>query len=99
MGEGYRAFGPLLKRSIALKFPLPSKEWPGHSRRLMEEARAASRLDHPNIAHVYDFGAAPDGRPFIVMEYVDGEPLHQLLRKGRLSSTRTVAVIDQVLMA
>ena len=99
MGEVYRAVDPLLKRSIALKFPLTPKQSLHQARRFLDEARAASRLDHPNIARVFDFGDAPDGRPFIVMEYVDGDGLKDLIRNGRLSPARTLALIDQVLTA
>jgi eukaryotic-like serine/threonine-protein kinase len=52
--------------------------------RFLREARLAARLSHPNIVAVYDVGEE-DGRPFIVMEYVEGEPLSDLLEaRGRL---------------
>jgi len=55
---------------------------PEFKQRFLREARLAARLAHPNIVAVYDVGEQ-DGRPFIVMEYVEGETLSDLLRRGR----------------
>src|SRR6478752_4707580 len=49
--------------------------------RFHREARAASRLDHPNVIRVVDFGMEPDGILYIVMEYVEGYDLFQVLRR------------------
>jgi serine/threonine protein kinase len=65
-------------------------------RRFLREARLAARVSHPNVVQVFDAGAADDGTPYIVMEYVDGESLAELLRrKGRLPPERAVAVTAQ----
>jgi eukaryotic-like serine/threonine-protein kinase len=57
--------------------------------RFMREARMAAGLSHVNIVHVYDVGQDTDERPYIVMEYVDGESLAETLaREGRLSPAR-----------
>ncbi len=90
VGEGgmssvYRAHDRLLERTVAIKILHEH-----HSRdedyveRFRREARAAARLQHPNIVTVIDRGEA-DGRQFIVFEYIDGENLKQLVRReGRL---------------
>jgi eukaryotic-like serine/threonine-protein kinase len=64
-------------------------------RRFLREARVAARVSHPNIVAVYDVGDE-DGLPFIVMEYVDGETLSDLLRRrGRLEPGEAVALALQ----
>ena len=63
------------------------------------EARAASRLDHPNIAHIYDYGEAPDGRPFPVMELVQGKTLREVLKDGPLPLPRSIDITKGVLRA
>jgi len=61
--------------------------------RFLREAQLAARLSHPRLVRVYDFGHDPDGRPFIVMEYVEGGSLAETLaRDGVLSPARVVAV-------
>jgi serine/threonine-protein kinase len=61
--------------------------------RFLREAQLAAPLSHPNVVRVYDFGHDPDGRPFIVMEYVEGGSLAEALaRDGALTPARVVAV-------
>lgn len=61
------------------------------------EAQAAASIQHPNVVDVTDFGKSPDGVFFLVMEYVEGESLYQLLRReGTLSLPRTAAILQQV---
>lgn len=65
--------------------------------RFTREARNASRLNHPNVCTVYDFGEIRDGLPFIAMEYVDGETLTRVLeREGPLPPERAVTIAVQV---
>lgn len=68
--------------------------------RFQREAKAASRLNHPNSISVLDFGQAEDGALFIAMEYVAGQDLHQILsREWPLNEGRVVRIVSQVLSA
>jgi serine/threonine-protein kinase len=75
MGIVYRARDEKLQRDVALKFlgALPTGSSASHEK-ILEEARAISALNHPNICTVYEVGEA-DGKPYIAMEFVDGKPL------------------------
>src|SRR5947209_10608859 len=65
--------------------------------RFEREARAAASIRHPNVVDVNDFGQSAEGVFFFVMEYVDGETLHQLLRReGTLGLQRTSGIMQQV---
>jgi eukaryotic-like serine/threonine-protein kinase len=64
--------------------------------RFVREARLAARLSHPNVVSVYDAGEEADGRPFIVMEFVDGETLADVLdKRGRLPADEAVGLALQ----
>lgn len=65
--------------------------------RFEREARAAASIRHPNVVDVTDFGKSPEGVFFLVMEYVDGESLYQLLRReGTLDIQRMMTILGQV---
>lgn len=84
MGEVYKAHDTHLDRLVALKvLPPQDTEDPERNRRMLQEARAASALNHPNIIQVYDVDTS-DGITFIAMEYVEGRPLDQLIPPGGL---------------
>ena len=83
MGEVWRATDTALDRQVAVK--LLKQEYaddPTFRARFESEARHAAALHHSGIAQIYDFGAQA-ARPFLVMEYVQGQPLHEMLRSGR----------------
>jgi dienelactone hydrolase len=83
MGVVYDGVDLRLKRKVAIKV-LPDGEGSAdRRRRFLLEAQAASSLNHPNIVTIHDVDAA-NGVDFIVMEYVDGTPLHQLIPTGGL---------------
>ena len=64
--------------------------------RFEREVRAAASIRHPNVVDVTDFGKSPEGVFFLVMEYVDGESLYQLLRReGTLDVQRTMTILGQ----
>lgn len=100
MGTVWLATDRLLGRSVAVKLlheGLSSDAAFGE--RFRREARAAASLGHPNIVAVYDTGEA-DGVPYIVMEHISGESLHQVLsRKGPLAVEDTARVARSILGA
>src|SRR5260370_41240253 len=99
MGEVFAAEGLHLGRRVAIKFTTPRDELGEYLQRFRREARAASRLTHPNVARVYDYGESPDGRPFLVMELVEGTSLRDKLRQWRLEPAPTTATVAGVLRA
>ena len=96
MGEVYLAEDTRLHRRVALKvLPPASADDPRARDRLLQEARAAAKLDHANICTVFDVGDA-DGLTYIAMQYLEGETLDRRLRRGRLDGSSAVAIARQV---
>jgi non-specific serine/threonine protein kinase len=86
MGVVYRARDRKLDRDVALKFvPAAAGEDAEATIRLLNEARAASALDHPHIATIYEVGETPEGKPFIAMAYSPGKSLEDRLARKDLS--------------
>src|SRR6266852_3024439 len=81
MGEVYKARDTRLDRVVALKILPPTALKSGRERRFIQEARAASSLNHPNIVHIYDVGEE-NGTHFIAMEYVAGVTLQKKIGRG-----------------
>src|SRR5215210_5224171 len=100
MAEVHLGRDRLLDRPVAIKLLYPHVAADAaFVERFRQEAKIAATLAHPNIVAVYDFGEA-DGGPVLVMEYVAGESLAQLLeREGRLSLKRALPIIQLVLTA
>ena len=80
MGEVYLARDPVLDRDVAVKLINEDVDTARSRQRLVQEARAAGRLHHPNIVTVFDAGEHED-QPFIAMEFVRGETLGRLIRR------------------
>ncbi|MHC4953289.1 MAG: protein kinase domain-containing protein [Planctomycetota bacterium] len=96
MGAVYRAEDSKLGRSVALKFLPPElASDPSARRRLLKEAQVASRLNHPNIATIYEVRDT-DAMPFIAMELVEGESLKDILDRGPLPTNRLLDVARQI---
>lgn len=96
MGAVYRAEDEKLQRAVALKFLPAELAADALAReRMVKEARAASRLNHPNIATIYEVGEGGD-TPFIAMELVSGESLKQILLRGALPASQLVEVARQI---
>jgi len=84
MGEVFRAKDPRLQREVAIKILTGSGlSDPGRQQRFLQEARAASALNHPNIVAVYDIGTE-QGSTFIVSELIDGISLRQYVNRAPL---------------
>ncbi|MGA8027270.1 MAG: protein kinase [Bryobacteraceae bacterium] len=99
MGEVYLAQDTRLGRYVALKF-LP-REFAADQvmlRRLQQEARAASALNHPNILTIYEIGEI-DGEQFIASEYIDGETLRNAMRRGSIEPRAAIEIASQVASA
>src|SRR5438445_2531186 len=98
MSTVYQALDGVLERQVAIKLLAEHlAEDDGFVARFRREALAAAKLVHPNIVQVYDSGHDPEAhRHFIVMEYVEGESLGQILReRGRLGLDETVDIVQQ----
>lgn len=100
MGEVYRAHDSVLAREVAIKvLHLSLAGDQGFVERFRREARSAAGLNHPNIVHVHDWGAV-DGVYFMVMEYVRGQSLRDVLNaEGLLAPATAADVLLQVLAA
>jgi serine/threonine protein kinase/Tfp pilus assembly protein PilF len=96
MGVVYKARQRSLDRLVALKVLAPEREKePQFAERFAREAQALAKLSHPHIVTIYDFGQA-DGLFYLLMEYVDGVNLRQLLRTRRLESKEALAIVPQI---
>src|SRR5512146_73111 len=96
MGVVYKAGDLTLHRDMALKFlPADVASDPAARQRLVREAQAASRLNHPNIATIYEVGEA-EGVPFIAMEYVTGESLRHALQRGPIPAAQLTSLARQI---
>ena len=101
MGTVFRVEHAILGRGYALKV-LRAKVFerdPSASQRFLREARAAARVRHPNIVDVFDFGHLVDGRPYFVMELLEGESLIDRVARGALEVHEVVAIGRQMAAA
>ncbi len=96
MGAVYRAEDLILGREVALKFLSVGATFDPEARhRLVKEAQAASRLNHPNIATIYELNVT-ETVPFIAMELVPGRTLKELLLQGSLPPAQLLTTVRQV---
>ena len=98
MGQVYLAEHVKMGRRSAIKVMNPSMVHdPDAVARFNREASNASRITHPNVCAIYDFGETPDGLIYLAMEFIEGEPLTDLLeREGALPVPRAVGIFTQV---
>ena len=79
---------------VALKLLQPEAQSPAAAERLVQEAQAAARVDHPGIVRVLDVGRTSEGHPFLVMELLEGESLEDILfRKTRLDPVTAIQLV------
>ncbi len=94
MGEVYKAEDTKLKRLVALKFlPAEFTRDADSKRRFIEEARAASALDHANICTIHGIDETHDGQLFIIMAYYEGETLKNRLKSGTDDKKRSLTLL------
>ena len=98
MGQVYLAEHVKMGRRSAIKVMNPSMVHdPDAVARFNREASNASRITHPNVCAIYDFGETPEGLIYLAMEFIEGEPLTELLeRDGALPVRRAVGIFVQV---
>jgi len=98
MGIVYSANDTRLNRPVALKMILDSGDDEDSRKRFLREAQAAARVTHPNICRLYDIGEV-DGRPFLVMELLEGEPMCERLGRGPMPLAEGLQVTLDILSA
>jgi serine/threonine-protein kinase len=104
MGAVYRAFDPLIKRTLAIKtirldIPRQSPQYKSFIERFYHEARISGTLSHPNIVTLFDIGEE-GGVPYLAMEFVEGETLSSILERGvRFPPEKVIGLISQIASA
>jgi serine/threonine protein kinase len=97
MGEVFLAHDTRLDRQAAIKFlPADLASDPDRRQRFFSEAKAASALNHPHVCVVYDVGETEAGLPFIAMEFVEGEALGELAKRGSPKISKVIRIAVQV---
>ena len=105
MGAVYKAFDPLIKRTIAIKtirldIPPQSPHYRTFIERFYHEARISGTLSHPNIVTLFDIGETEDKVPFLAMEYIDGETVSDVLNGGRqFRPEQVIGLVSQMAAA
>jgi len=103
MGEVYRALDTELQRQVALKLlPAEFAFHPDRMKRFIQEARAASALNHPNIITVYDIGrvsADENAAPYFATELIDGVTLREYMSRGKLKLADVLDFVSQIASA
>jgi non-specific serine/threonine protein kinase len=97
MGVVYKALDTTLDRHVAIKFLPPQlKSDKDAKKRFVHEAKAASALNHSNIAVIHEIDETPEGQMFIVMAFYDGHTLKDKLEDGPLPLDRTIDIVSQI---
>lgn len=96
MGEIYLAQDTRLNRKVAIKFlPAELTQNEQAKKRLLKEAQAAAKLDHPNICAIYEAGEEKD-RSFIAMQYIEGETLAARIQRKHLDLRESLEIATQI---
>ena len=97
MGVVYTAQDPRLKRQVAIKLLTPDLTRDETAKqRFLQEAQAASALDHPNICNIHEINETDDGQLYLVMAYYEGETLKQRIERGTLALDEAIDIATQV---
>ena len=95
MGVVFRAWDARLHREVAIKVLHDDYTMPGMRQRFLQEARAASALNHPNICTIFDLGEQ-NGEPYLVMELLEGETLKEKISRGAVPVDEIVSYSQEV---
>lgn len=96
-GMVYLANDSELGRKVALKVPRWDKELEADAvSRFLKEGQTLAKVSHPGVVGVFDVGVTPDSVPYVVMQYVEGEPLSAILKAGKLDLTRMMDYLLQI---
>jgi len=99
-GTVYRGRQLGLDRPVALKVPTYEiAADPVQARRFAREARAAARIVHPGVVAIYAVGELDDGRPYLAMQLIDGQPLDRILGNGPLPAVRALRIARHITSA
>jgi len=104
MGAVYKAFDPLIKRTLAIKtirldIPRQSPQYKSFIERFYHEARISGTLSHPNIVTLFDIGEE-GGVPYLAMEFVEGETIASMIDKGhRFHPEKVISLVSQIASA
>ena len=104
MGAVYKAFDPLIKRTLAIKtirldIPRQSPQYKSFIDRFYHEARISGTLSHPNIVTLFDIGEE-NGLPYLAMEFVEGETIASIVERGvRFKPEKVIGLVSQVASA
>ena len=99
MGVVYIAEDTVLGRRVAIKTLTAARADQHFRMRFLREAQAVSKLSHPHIATIHDYGETDDGQPYIVMELVKGKTLSDLMLNEALTIPRAIEIVKQVAAA
>ncbi len=95
MGLVFRAWDGRLHREVAIKLLHDDYQMPGMRERFLQEARAASALNHPHICTIFDLGEQ-DGEPYMVMELLEGETLKEKIARGAVPADEIISCAQEV---
>jgi hypothetical protein len=99
-GTVYKASQVGLDRPVAMKVPTYEiAADPIMAKRFAREAKSAARVQHPGVVSIYAVGDLPDGRPYLAMEYIDGQPLDHILEQGPIDPVRALEIVRLVASA
>jgi serine/threonine protein kinase len=100
MGEIWKAVHPQIQKQVAIKFLLLDLlDDKTNVHRFTKEARAVNQIQHKNLIDIFSFGELQGGRPYFVMEYVQGKSLRARLSEGPLSAVEVLQLFEQLCSA
>ena len=89
----------LIKRKVAVKLPHVARETAGLAERMKRERNILATLQHPNIGRLYDAGVASDGRPYLALEFIEGDPIDRYCAVHGLDRRQCIALFVQAARA